>query len=101
MSSKSITDLLLGGFDIPDQKHLSNLIKCSCLLNPSVHLFTELLKTEPYEKNTISEEQAYVMSTQRETNETQVWAEALMWMTMTRQAQQRQNCTGGENRETE
>lgn len=37
-------------------------------------------------KNTISEEQVYVMSTQQERNETQVWAEALMWMTMTRQS---------------
>ncbi len=86
MTSISITDLVLGWFDIPDQRQLSNLIKSQCLLNPSEHLFIELFKTEPYEKNTISEERVYVMSTQRESNETQVWAEALTWMTMTRQA---------------
>lgn len=55
-------------------RHLSKLINSQCLLNPSEHLFIELFKTEPNEKNTISEEQVCVMSTQRESNETQVWA---------------------------
>ncbi len=49
MTSISITKL------VPDQSQLSNLIKSQCLLNPSEHLFIEWFKTEPNEKNTISE----------------------------------------------
>lgn len=48
--------MVLGWFDIPDQRQLSNLIKSQYLLNPSEHLFIELFKTESYEKNTFSEE---------------------------------------------